>query len=90
MKTNNIYIGIDLATTYCVVAAYDAHIGQISIIQNTDDAVNNLPATIYFENENNLVVGKAAKEELQVSPELVAQLFKPHMGDPSSRSLWLY
>jgi molecular chaperone DnaK len=70
-------IGIDLGTTYSVVATVDNH-GQPQIIPNTDNQ-RTTPSVIYIDG-NNVVVGNVAKEQLQVSPRQTVQFIKPFIG----------
>jgi molecular chaperone DnaK len=75
--------GIDLGTTYSVVAYID-DAGRPAITHNSygDETT---PSVVYFENENNVVVGKVAKECAGVYPDQVVSLIKREMGDREYR-----
>ncbi len=70
--------GIDLGTTYSVVAYID-ETGRPAVTRNSygDDTT---PSVVYFESETNVVVGKVAKESAGVSPDQVVSLIKREMG----------
>jgi molecular chaperone DnaK len=70
-------IGIDLGTTYSVVAVVDQH-GQPQIVPNTDNQ-RTTPSVIYIDGDS-VVVGNVAKEQLQVSPRQTVQFIKPFIG----------
>lgn len=73
--------GIDLGTTYSCIAHVDAT-GHVVVVDNLDgDAVT--PSVVFFADPDNAVVGKSAKGEAAMTPELVASLVKQHMGDQS-------
>jgi molecular chaperone DnaK len=71
--------GIDLGTTYSVVAYID-ETGRPAVTRNStgDDTT---PSVVFFENESNVVVGKAAKESAGVFPDQVISLIKREMGN---------
>lgn len=74
----NIILGIDLGTTYSAMAYVDEH-GDAKIIPN-DNNQRITPSVVYFENENNIVVGQSAKDEAELSPERVVAFVKREMG----------
>ena len=72
--------GIDLGTTYSVIASLDAH-GNPVIIQNHFDASPLLASAVYFEPGNpEPVVGVSAKNQAQIEPERVVQYIKREIG----------
>jgi molecular chaperone DnaK (HSP70) len=75
--------GIDLGTTYSVVGYID-ETGRAAVTRNNygDDTT---PSVVYFENENNVVVGKVAKESAGLYPDQVVSLIKREMGDREYR-----
>ena len=81
-KKNRIF-GIDLGTTYSCVA-YVNDVGKTEVVPNSDGDLTT-PSVVYFEDSQNVVVGKAAKEELKTSPERVISLVKRSMGEPDVR-----
>jgi len=73
-----ITLGIDLGTTYSAVAYVDEH-GEAKIISNTDgDRIT--PSVVFFETENNIIIGQNAKDEMELSPESVVSFVKREMG----------
>ena len=71
--------GIDLGTTYSVVAYID-ETGRPAVTRNSngDDTT---PSVVFFESETNAVVGKVAKESAGVYPDQVVALIKREMGN---------
>jgi molecular chaperone DnaK (HSP70) len=70
--------GIDLGTTQSCIAYVD-ETGSPVIIKSAlgEDTT---PSAVFFESGQNVVVGRAAREEALLTPELVAQLVKRDMG----------
>jgi molecular chaperone DnaK len=71
--------GIDLGTTYSVVAYID-ETGRPTVVRNTDGE-DTTPSVVYFETADNTVVGKTAKEAAGFRPEDVVSLIKREMGN---------
>jgi len=71
--------GIDLGTTYSVVGFID-ETGRPTVTRNSDGQ-DTTPSVVYFESEDNIVVGKVAKESAGVYPGQVVSLIKREMGD---------
>jgi molecular chaperone DnaK (HSP70) len=69
--------GIDLGTTYSVVAFID-ETGRPAVTRNSDGD-DTTPSVVYFETEDNVVVGKAAKASAGVDPDNVVSLIKRQM-----------
>jgi molecular chaperone DnaK len=69
--------GIDLGTTYSVVAYID-ETGRPAVTRNSDGD-DTTPSVVYFETEDNVVVGKAAKASAGVDPDNVVSLVKRQM-----------
>ena len=76
---NKVY-GIDLGTTYSCIAHVDEH-GKPAVINNSDNELTT-PSVVYFESDDNIVVGKEAKEVAEIYPNQVASTVKRVMGDP--------
>ena len=73
-------IGIDLGTTFSAVAYINAS-GKPEIIPNRDgDRI--MPSVVFFENDNP-IVGIAAKNSTVIEPLNVVQFVKRQMGNPS-------
>jgi molecular chaperone DnaK len=70
--------GIDLGTTHCCVARID-EAGKPVIVRSVIGE-DTTPSVVFFESKQNVVVGRAAKNEALLTPELVAQLVKRDMG----------
>ncbi len=73
-------LGIDLGTTYSCVAHLDEY-GKPVALQNGMGEYTT-PSVVFFEDSGQVVVGKAAKNELNREPERVVQHIKRHMGEP--------
>ena len=71
--------GIDLGTTYSVVGYID-ETGRAAVTRN-NEGDDTTPSVVYFESEENVVVGKVAKESAGLYPEQVVSLIKREMGD---------
>jgi molecular chaperone DnaK len=75
-------LGIDLGTTYSVVAHLDAHGRPTTIPNAAGDLIT--PSVVLFEDEN-AVVGKEAVMGAAMEPERVAECAKRDMGSPHYR-----
>lgn len=73
-------IGIDLGTTFSAVAYVNAS-GKPEIIPNRDGE-RIMPSVVFFENDNP-IVGIAAKNSSVLEPLNVVQFVKRQMGNPS-------
>ena len=76
--------GIDLGTTYSCIARLDAN-GNPEVIRNNEDDSNMVASVVFFENENNVVVGQAAKENIETDGDRVVQFVKREIGKPNNR-----
>ncbi len=70
--------GIDLGTTNSAIAFLDEH-GKSQVIPNTDNE-RITPSVALFE-ENEVIVGKIAKNSAIAAPDRVIQFVKRHMGE---------
>jgi molecular chaperone DnaK len=70
--------GIDLGTTYSAVATIDEF--DRAVIVNNDINEPTTPSAVYFESEENMVVGVEAKNMAEIEPENVVQFVKQFMG----------
>src|SRR5688572_13834066 len=77
LPPNAIAVGIDLGTTYSVVAMVD-EFGQPQIIPNSDNE-RTTPSVVYIDGDSALV-GKIAKDQTHIYAGNTAQFIKPHMG----------
>jgi len=70
--------GIDLGTTYSCISYCD-NSGHAKVIRNaTGDETT--PSAVYFEDAENIVVGRYAKDVAKLYPESVVSLIKREMG----------
>lgn len=74
-------VGIDLGTTYSVVAWVDPATGKASVIKNGEGGVT-IPSVLYFSPEGPVLHGDEAKVYVEEGSENTANYFKYHMGDP--------
>ena len=79
-------VGIDLGTTYSAVAYLDEM--KKPLIAPNAEGDNFTPSVVFFENRNNIVVGKEAKNSAEVYPERVVQFVKNHMGHTGKGHSW--
>ena len=71
--------GIDLGTTYSAIAFIDEY-GKAQVITNSDTE-RVTPSVVFFESEENIVVGKIAKESAKTDPCRVVDFVKRQMSD---------
>jgi molecular chaperone DnaK (HSP70) len=76
--------GIDLGTTYSAVARID-EFGMPVVIPNAEDEPTT-PSVVYFESEDNVAVGKTAKNSALTDAANVVALIKRHMGEDFTQS----
>ncbi len=72
-------VGIDLGTTYSVVAKVN-ELGKPEILPNQDSGTLLTPSVVFFESEKVTVVGDVAKNTAESDPEHVVQFVKNYMG----------
>lgn len=77
--TSQKVFGIDLGTTYSAVAHLDEY-GIPQIVEN-EDGQPTTPSVVYFEDEENFVVGQEAKNGQKLFPNETVSLIKRHMGE---------
>ena len=77
--------GIDLGTTYSCIARLDSN-GNPEVIRNNEDDSNTVASVVFFENENNVVVGQAAKENIETDGDRVVQFVKREIGKRDTRT----
>ncbi len=81
MSSENIhYFGIDLGTTYSVLAYID-DTGRPSVVRNQTTGHDTTPSVVYFENADNVVVGETAKNVAMLYPDRVVSQVKRTMGE---------
>jgi molecular chaperone DnaK len=76
--------GIDLGTTYSCISYVDDS-GRPVIVKNAVGE-DTTPSVVFFETEENVIVGRVAKNSAKISPELVVSLVKRDMGEKTKLS----
>ncbi|EDL59220.1 Hsp70 family protein [Gimesia maris] len=82
MNENTIF-GIDLGTTYSCISYIDEH-GQPVVVQNNEGDLTT-PSVVFFEDMENVVVGKAAKDAIRTDADRVVSKVKREMGNSDWR-----
>ena len=77
--------GIDLGTTYSCIARLDSN-GNPEVIRNNEDDSNTVASVVFFENESNVIVGQAAKENIETDGDRVVQFVKREIGKRDTRT----
>jgi molecular chaperone DnaK (HSP70) len=77
--------GIDLGTTYSVIATLDEN-GMPEVIENYVDATPLLASAVYFPNDGDPVIGTEAKNQIEIEPDRVVQFVKREIGKPDART----
>lgn len=77
--------GIDLGTTYSCIATLDRN-GNPEVIRNNVDASDTLASAVFFESEDNIVIGTSAKEMVETDGDRVVQFIKREIGKPNART----
>lgn len=75
--------GIDLGTTYSVIATLDGN-GMPEVIENYEEDSRTLASAVYFQPNGDPVVGEAAKAQAEIEPERVVQFVKREIGKPDA------
>lgn len=76
----NRFLGIDLGTTYSCVAYVDES-GRPVVLKNSEGELIT-PSVVFFESENNIVVGTYARESSMLYPGQVVSYAKRSIGLP--------
>jgi molecular chaperone DnaK (HSP70) len=80
MDANKTIWGIDLGTTYSCISRVDEN--GYPVVINSLKGMPTTPSAVLFAAPDNIVVGDAAKDEMQLTPDLVCELVKQNMGAP--------
>lgn len=75
--------GIDLGTTYSCIARLDRN-GNPEVIRINNEQSELLPSAVYFESEDNIVVGSNAKLMAETDSDKVVQFIKRELGQPNA------
>jgi len=78
MSNGKVY-GIDLGTTYSCIAHVDEH-GKPVVVPNAEGDLTT-PSVVFFESEDNIVVGQAAKEVASIYTDRCISTVKRSMGN---------
>lgn len=70
--------GIDLGTTYSCISRVDENGYPVVISNLQGNAIT--PSVVLFSGPDDLIVGQPAKDEMQLTPDLVCELVKQNMG----------
>lgn len=73
------YVGIDLGTTYSVVAHLDSN-GVATTLPNAEGDLTT-PSAVLYESDGEIIVGREAKLAATAVPDDVAQCAKRYLGD---------
>lgn len=76
-------IGIDLGTTYSVVAAYDHDRQDVRVIPNRQNEPTT-PSVVYLSPQGHIKIGKPAKKQIARHPESVIFEVKRIMGEAAA------
>ena len=79
MSANELYIGIDLGTTYSTAAYLDKN-GTTQIVENAEGG-RLTPSAVFFDSDE-IIVGEDAAASAEFFPRKVARFFKRYMGEP--------
>lgn len=71
--------GIDLGTTYSVIATLDDN-GMPEVITNNDEGSDLLASAVYFQDGADPVVGEVAKNQKDLEPDRVVEFVKRYIG----------
>jgi molecular chaperone DnaK (HSP70) len=71
--------GIDLGTTYSCIAYVD-ETGKPVVVQNSEND-RTTPSVVFFDENNEIIVGKEAKNRLNSDPKKVVSFIKRDMGN---------
>ena len=77
-KSRAVY-GIDLGTTYSCISQVDKF-DQAVVLRNFEGD-STTPSVVYFESEENMIVGKEAKGMLPIEPEKTVSFIKRQIGN---------
>lgn len=77
--------GIDLGTTYSCIAALDRN-GNPEVVRNQADASDTLASAVFFESEDNVVIGNSAKDMVETDGDRVVECVKREIGKPNART----
>jgi molecular chaperone DnaK len=77
-------VGIDLGTTFSVVAYVNPLTGRAEVLPDPDNGERTTPSVVLFDPEK-CIVGKFAKDNAIAEPDSVVEYVKREMGKPSEK-----
>lgn len=83
--TKKVY-GIDLGTTYSCIATIDEY--SKPVVLKNSEGNNVTPSVVFYENENKVIVGDTAKNEIDTERRVA--FIKREIGNDSFRSACIY
>ena len=82
VKTHKAHaVGIDLGTTYSCLAYLNEHDEPVTLANQEGELAT--PSVVFFDEDQQVVVGTEALRNAIVRPDRVVQNSKRHIGDPS-------
>lgn len=78
MSEKKYIYGIDLGTTYSCIAYVDDN-GIAQVIENLE-GTNTTPSVVFFPSKDEVIVGQAAKDEIELSPDKTVDFVKRLIG----------
>jgi molecular chaperone DnaK len=78
-------IGIDLGTTFSAVSHVDPDTGRAEILADPETQERITPSVVMFESQQNVIVGKIAKENAVAEPGKIVEFVKRQMGKPKGQ-----
>jgi molecular chaperone DnaK len=72
--------GIDLGTTFSVIARYDVEARRVEIIPDEETAQNLVPSAVFYPESGNPIVGWTALNMAAQDPDRLVQWIKMNMG----------
>ena len=81
MSQKNVVVGIDLGTTFSAISFVNPETGRAEIIPSPEQ--ERITASVMlFTEDNNVVVGKLAKQNAAADPDKFVEFVKRQMGKP--------
>ncbi len=81
--------GIDFGTTYSCLAVADEN-GRVEVIPNMVDGSDTLASVVWFESEDNVVVGASAKDMVVNEGDEVVECIKRELGKSDAKEREFY
>lgn len=75
-------VGIDLGTTFSAIAHINGDTGRPEVIPDPETQERITPSVVLFDDAENVIVGRVAKENAVAEPGKVVEFVKREMGKP--------